>query len=149
MNPKTRHHLAFACSLLLGSVLLLAALAKIEGFDSFLLFLRGLRHFPKAAVPVVGILVPALEIAIGACCVLSLPPRHVHLAGMALLGSFVVLQILLAIPALELSEASCPCFGKLFPENGSGTSIARAAAVFALSAVCLALNRGRPAGSAR
>jgi hypothetical protein len=148
MKVQSRQRLAFGSSVLFGTVMLLAASAKIEAFDSFLLFLRGLRHLPAPAIPFVGIIVPALELALGACCIIGSPPRHVHVAGAILLGGFVVLQILLAIPSLQLSTATCPCFGKLFPESGSGVAISRTSGVFALSVACLVLNPGRPSQSA-
>lgn len=141
MPSPIRQHLALVCSILLGATMLLAAFAKLESFDSFLLFLRGLRYFPTAAVPVVGILVPSVEIALGACCILGSPKRHVLLTGIGLMGGFLVLQLLLAIPALKLSEATCPCFGDLFPQNGSGSVIARTGAVFALSIACFVLHQ--------
>src|SRR5579863_6744747 len=108
-----------AIVLLLASVFIIAAIAKLRGKDAFRAVLRGL--FPAILVELVAVLVPPVELFVAAFLLSGIMPRAAANAAAGLLGLFTVALIVMWWRGIK----GCACFGESVNNATTGSGIAR------------------------
>jgi protein-disulfide isomerase/uncharacterized membrane protein YphA (DoxX/SURF4 family) len=136
-------HLALLCiRLVLVGVFALAGVAKLADLPGSRAAVAGF-GVPAKFAPVLGTLLPLVELAVAAALFLSLSARLGALAAAALLATFAV-AIARSIGRGEAPE--CHCFGQLHSEPAGGSALARNLGLMAL-AVFVAVAGWGDAGS--
>jgi uncharacterized membrane protein YphA (DoxX/SURF4 family) len=94
--------------LLVGGVWLVAGFLKLPDPAENVRAVRAYRILPESVVPVVGHLLPVLEIVVGACLVLGLLTRMVAVLSALMLAAFIVGIASAWARGLQIE---CGCFG--------------------------------------
>lgn len=103
-------HVATAASVLLGVVMLVAAVSKVSSMPRWRAQSADL-GVPRALVPVV----PALELVLAALCVAQLQRRVAAWCGVTLL---LVFSAVIAVQLARGRRPACACFGSSRPISG-------------------------------
>jgi uncharacterized membrane protein YphA (DoxX/SURF4 family) len=94
--------------LVVGGVWLVAGVLKLPDPAENVRAVRAYRLLPESVVPLVGHLLPVLEIAVGACLVLGLLTRMMALLSALMLTAFI---IGIASAWARGLQIECGCFG--------------------------------------
>jgi hypothetical protein len=130
----------------LGAVCLLAGLEKARAPREFFEGVRQYRLVPAQFAPVVGGVLVAAELAIGALLVSGLVPVAAAVGAIAL---FAVFAVALAVSLARSNRAPCHCFGASDVETISPVALVRALVLSGLAVAVLVFALGDTAGIAR
>jgi uncharacterized membrane protein YphA (DoxX/SURF4 family) len=108
-----------AIILLLATVFVTAAAAKLRSLDAFRTVLRGL--FPRPLVNVLTIVVPAAEFALGIFLLSGAREKVAITVAIVLLGIFTVMLMVMWVRGIK----GCACFGEAVNTATTGSGIAR------------------------
>lgn len=103
-----RNGIPVVLRLVLGGVLVWAGLAKVSEPALFALTVRAYNVLPHAFINGFAVVVPWMEIAVGACLLSGFWSRSGALAALALLSSF---GIAIAVNIYRGANLDCGCFG--------------------------------------
>lgn len=103
-----RNGIPVVLRLVLGGVLVWAGLAKVSEPALFALTVRAYNVLPHVFINSFAVVVPWMEIAVGACLLSGFWSRSGALAGLALLVSF---GIAITINIYRGANLDCGCFG--------------------------------------
>jgi len=130
----------------LGAVCLLAGLEKARAPREFFGGVRQYRLVPSRFAPLVGGLLIAAELGLGALLLSGLAPAVAAVGAIAL---FSVFAAALAISLARSNRAPCHCFGAYDVETISPLALIRALALAGLAVAVLVFALGDTAGIAR
>jgi putative oxidoreductase len=120
-----------AIILLLATVFVMAAIAKLRSTDAFRTVLRAL--LPRAMVGPAAVVVPVFELALAAFLLSGVAPKNAIACGAGTLGIFTIVLAVMWWRGIK----GCACFGEGVNTATTGSGILRnlilmAAAVYAI-----------------
>ncbi len=106
--PQRRDAITFAARVLLGVLFIVTGALKVGHFDDLAASIAGYRIVPQAAIAPLAVLVPILEIGVGAYLFAGLLTRAAALLGGAL---FALYAGAIASAVVRQLPVNCGCFG--------------------------------------
>lgn len=137
-----RDGVGLVARLVTGSVWVVAGALKLPDVAASVRAVRAYDLLPEAVVPLVGTLLPVLEVVLGACLLVGLLTRTSSVLSSLLLVAFMVA---IASAWARGLQVECGCFGGGGPLDDAGpayvTALARDAGLLLLSAWLVARPR--------
>lgn len=120
--PSLRNIGPTALRVIFGAIFLYSGALKFVGIAHFEAALASLNVIPKGVVPYCAVVIPAIEIFLGAAIVLDLKTAFVCKVNVFMLAAFTAV---IWVEVASGVEASCGCFGNLSSEKIGPSTILR------------------------
>lgn len=134
MNAQHWKALDWLCRIAVAVVMFAAGFPKLLDSQAFLEAIGNYQLIPDAALPLLAVVVPPIEIVAGAALVTGIGKRGAALVSFAMLGVFA---IAISQAVLRGINIDCGCFGSAAAAQASWWSVLRNLGLMAASAVIL------------